>query len=166
MQNFQERLKIAIERSGKTKGSLAKSTGVALSTVSRWLAGAAPRVETIGEIAAFLGVDANWLSYGEERNSLQKSEIWGAENSTVSEDERPYRFTPVGPADPKALEMVTALLNRSPEEIAKGMDDSQLVEALNDWSARYLAESKSYLRAAIAGNLIVFSHELLRRTKP
>ena len=66
MQNFSDRLEMAIQRSHKPKGDLAEHCGVALSTVSRWLAGAAPKPETLERIALYLNVDAKWLVYGGE----------------------------------------------------------------------------------------------------
>ena len=65
MQNFSSRLAEAIAKSGKSKGGLAASVGVALSTVSRWLGGTVPKAETIARIAAVLSVDAKWLLTGE-----------------------------------------------------------------------------------------------------
>ncbi|MDP3851981.1 MAG: helix-turn-helix domain-containing protein [Luteolibacter sp.] len=64
MQNFSYRLEEAIQRSGKPKGELATHCGVALSTVSRWLAGSVPKAETLEIIAGFLGVSAKWLVFG------------------------------------------------------------------------------------------------------
>lgn len=69
MQNFSDRLAEAIFLSGKSKGALATSTGVALSTVSRWLGGTTPKAETLEKIAKFLGVDAKWLLTGDSSPS-------------------------------------------------------------------------------------------------
>lgn len=66
MQNFSNRLAQSIAASGKPKGALAAHTGVALSTVSRWLSGTVPKAETLEEIAEFLSVDAKWLLTGQE----------------------------------------------------------------------------------------------------
>jgi transcriptional regulator with XRE-family HTH domain len=65
MQNFPTRLAEAIAKSGKSKGALAATLGVALSTVSRWLGGTVPKAETLARIAAVLSVDAKWLLTGE-----------------------------------------------------------------------------------------------------
>jgi transcriptional regulator with XRE-family HTH domain len=73
MQNFSTRLAEAIAKSGKSKGALAASTGVALSTVSRWLGGTIPKAEAIARIAKFLGVDAKWLLSGDlSKHALDK----------------------------------------------------------------------------------------------
>ncbi len=73
MQNFSTRLSEAIAKSGKSKGALAASTGVALSTVSRWLGGTTPKAEAITRIAKFLSVDAKWLLTGEpSKHALDK----------------------------------------------------------------------------------------------
>jgi transcriptional regulator with XRE-family HTH domain len=66
VQNFSNRLAQAITASGKPKGALAAHAGVALSTVSRWMAGTVPKAETLDLIASFLGVDAKWLLTGHE----------------------------------------------------------------------------------------------------
>lgn len=76
MQTFSQRLAEAIAKSGKSKGSLASSAGVALSTVSRWLGGTVPKADTLDAVAHFLGVNAKWLLTGE-----------GQERSVSSEEE-------------------------------------------------------------------------------
>lgn len=64
MQNYFQRLELALVSRGKSKGDLAGHLHVALSTVSRWKR-AAPRASTIQDTADYLGVDAKWLFTGQ-----------------------------------------------------------------------------------------------------
>lgn len=86
MQKFSTRLAEAIAKSGKSKGALAASTGVALSTVSRWLGGAVPKAETIANIANFLGVDAKWLLLGESEERSAQRELTVADIEAMFSD--------------------------------------------------------------------------------
>lgn len=90
MQNFAARLKTAIEDSGKPKGDLAAHCGVALSTVSRWLAGSVPGNETLEKIASFTGTDPIWLLTGVDRKRLFEPKS-PADETMVREDPTPYR---------------------------------------------------------------------------
>jgi len=65
VQNYFNRLELAIAAKGASKGSLAAHLGVALSTLSRWR-NAVPRAETVHATADFLGVSAKWLLCGED----------------------------------------------------------------------------------------------------
>lgn len=93
MQNFSQRLAHAIRIADKPKGDLAKHCGVALSSVSRWLAGVTPRADVVKEIAAFLSADVNWLLYGDGNFA----ETPKAEDvaSQISESEALYRAKPL-----------------------------------------------------------------------
>lgn len=72
---FSERLAVAIAKSGKSKGSLAKHCEVALSTVSRWMKGSIPKADTVVEIAKFLGVNAKWLLSGSGQAMLTTDDM-------------------------------------------------------------------------------------------
>ncbi|MBS6741369.1 MAG: helix-turn-helix transcriptional regulator [Enterobacteriaceae bacterium] len=61
---FSERLERAMTDSGFTQGRLAKSVGMAQSSVNKLLKGAASSRKTV-EIASVLGVRPEWLSTGE-----------------------------------------------------------------------------------------------------
>ncbi|MEP2776784.1 MAG: helix-turn-helix transcriptional regulator [Luteolibacter sp.] len=91
---FTERLAVAIAKSGKSKGSLAKHCGVALSTVSRWLKGSIPKADTILEIATFLGVDAKWLfpTSNELKDLFASMGVLDAESAWVVANEASYEL--------------------------------------------------------------------------
>jgi transcriptional regulator with XRE-family HTH domain len=102
VQNFAQRLGVAISSSGKSKGALAADAGVALSTVSRWCSGVVPKAETLDQIARFLGVDAKWLLTGEGASSAPLGDLGG---SAVP--------SPAPAADPsEVLERIAAALER------------------------------------------------------
>lgn len=90
VRNFADRLQEAIRKSGKPKGDLARHCGVALSTVSRWLAGTVPRMDMLRKIAGFLAVDETWLLIG---RSSADSEVADPSLYTLR-DESVLRETP------------------------------------------------------------------------
>jgi transcriptional regulator with XRE-family HTH domain len=81
MKTFPERLQKAIDDKGEPKGKLAKHCGVALSSVSRWLAGSVPREDKMKEIAEFLGVDPLWLAHGLHSTLRENAKSLFAETS-------------------------------------------------------------------------------------
>jgi len=114
MQNFSNRLAQSITASGKPKGALAAHTGVALSTVSRWIGGTIPKAETLDEIAAFLGVDAKWLLTGQPATAQSPAPPSSASSSALS---APPRFASSQTADPELLALLTRIAGAL-EEIA------------------------------------------------
>ncbi len=94
MQNFADRLKAAIEKSGKPKGDLAAHCGVALSTVSRWLSGSEPNRDTVAKISHFLEINPIWLLTGVDQYQIFKraAEERDGNSSMLREDAAPYRI--------------------------------------------------------------------------
>ena len=62
--SFSERLALAMNRSGVNQSDVARAVGVSSGTVSRWLAGASPRVAVAGRLAKFLNCGLEWLLEG------------------------------------------------------------------------------------------------------
>ncbi|EOG1666754.1 helix-turn-helix domain-containing protein [Proteus mirabilis] len=62
---FAERLRLAIAYSGMTQVELAKKIGVSQSTISQVINGKVSGVCRTSVIAKALGIDRNWLAYGE-----------------------------------------------------------------------------------------------------
>lgn len=85
-QKISDRLKLCLEdqkRSG-IKGELARHCGVEASTVTRWLKDkTTPTVENAVKIAAFFGMDANWLMTGENAESSTSPKKSGARETTL-----------------------------------------------------------------------------------
>lgn len=121
VQNFSTRLAEAIVRSRKSKGALAQSQGVALSTVSRWLGGSMPDAERIPSIASFLGADAKWLLTGEagDANGGRDDGVLRDEPATSSGYGR--RREPAEPAP--SLESSIARIAAALERIATALED-------------------------------------------
>lgn len=63
--SFAERLRLAIAHSGMTQADLAKQIGVSQSTISQVVNGKVSGVCRTSVIAKALGIDRNWLVYGE-----------------------------------------------------------------------------------------------------
>lgn len=123
MQNFSNRLAQSIAASGKPKGALAAHTGVALSTVSRWLGGTVPKAETLEEIAEFLGVDAKWLLTGQEeagnagKFSIPKFPGIGDSACVVREDPAIY-----GEKPPETMEERMERMEREMGRLASALE--------------------------------------------
>lgn len=62
---FAERLRLALAYSGMTQIELAKKIGVSQSTISQVINGKVSGVCRTSVIAKALGIDRNWLAYGE-----------------------------------------------------------------------------------------------------
>ncbi|MGL9774986.1 MAG: LexA family transcriptional regulator [Sodalis sp. (in: enterobacteria)] len=62
--SFSERLKIAMQATGHTQGSLARAVGMAQSSVWRLTSGGASGTKKLFKIAKVLGVNPEWLSDG------------------------------------------------------------------------------------------------------
>lgn len=117
MKNFSSRLEHAIWLGRQPKGDLARHMKVALSTVSRWLGGTMPSSDKILQIAAFLGVDAMWLTHG-------IGEPPDSNSSLLREDITPYRFAAM--PQPMAGEQYAALL----ETLLPSLGISELMETI------------------------------------
>ncbi|HHE4677950.1 TPA: helix-turn-helix transcriptional regulator [Proteus mirabilis] len=63
--SFAERLRLALAYSGMTQIELAKKIGVSQSTISQVINGKVSGVCRTSVIAKALGIDRNWLAYGE-----------------------------------------------------------------------------------------------------
>ncbi|MDE8747567.1 helix-turn-helix domain-containing protein [Providencia stuartii] len=62
---FGDRLKFALKEQGMTQAELAKSVGVSQSTISQVVNGKVSGVCRTSVIAKALGINRNWLAYGE-----------------------------------------------------------------------------------------------------
>jgi phage repressor protein C with HTH and peptisase S24 domain len=87
--NFSERLDLAMKHAGYTQGSLAKTVGMAQSTIFKLLNGAKGSRKTV-ELARALGVNAEWLSSGEgqmcDDSVMQSNEDIEPFNAPVRDD--------------------------------------------------------------------------------
>ncbi|HGJ5866916.1 MULTISPECIES: helix-turn-helix transcriptional regulator [Arsenophonus] len=78
--NFSERLNFAMQKAKVTQGALAKSVGMAQSSIWKLTSGAAKSSTKVVEIAKVLGVRPEWLASGIEpmtdnNNKLKHSEL-------------------------------------------------------------------------------------------
>ena len=66
MEAFEDRLRYARRRVGRSQADLAAASGVGVATIRRAELGqVAPRPSTVRRLAAALGVRVEWLSVGE-----------------------------------------------------------------------------------------------------
>ena len=78
MVKFQTTLKLLMEEKGVTASSVARSTGIAKSTLSEWLAGRKPLLdENIVKLARFFGVSVERLITGEDAETEIVREVIG-----------------------------------------------------------------------------------------
>ncbi|MCD8128174.1 MAG: helix-turn-helix domain-containing protein, partial [Oscillospiraceae bacterium] len=68
-----DRIKEARKRCGITQLDLSKALGVAKSTVAGWEKNHEPTVAQVGQIADFLGVDANYLLQDEIKSRYERT---------------------------------------------------------------------------------------------
>ncbi|EPG4009885.1 helix-turn-helix domain-containing protein [Providencia stuartii] len=78
--SFAARLRLALAHSGMTQADLAKQIGVSQSTISQVVNGKVSGVCRTSVIAKALGIDRNWLVYGEgemqpAKNLTQNDEV-------------------------------------------------------------------------------------------
>lgn len=78
--SFATRLRLALAHSGMTQADLAKQIGVSQSTISQVVNGKVSGVCRTSVIAKALGIDRNWLVYGEgemqpAKNLTQNDEV-------------------------------------------------------------------------------------------
>ncbi|HEM6908037.1 TPA: helix-turn-helix transcriptional regulator [Providencia stuartii] len=78
--SFAARLRLALVHSGMTQADLAKQIGVSQSTISQVVNGKVSGVCRTSVIAKALGIDRNWLVYGEgemqpAKNLTQNDEV-------------------------------------------------------------------------------------------
>lgn len=76
--SFAARLRLALAHSGMTQADLAKQIGVSQSTISQVVNGKVSGVCRTSVIVKALGIDRNWLAYGE-------GEMLPAKNSTQND---------------------------------------------------------------------------------
>ncbi|MHC6214327.1 helix-turn-helix domain-containing protein [Rhodococcus ruber] len=65
MDQFKERLSIAMSRAAKNQRELAQELGVSAAAVSKWCQGKPPSTKHLGRLAGVLGVDVDYLMLGE-----------------------------------------------------------------------------------------------------
>ena len=62
-----ERIRWLLERNGLSQADLARATGVAETTISRYLSGKRrPKAPFLGKLAKLFGVSMYWLAFGEQ----------------------------------------------------------------------------------------------------
>lgn len=120
MQNFSERLLLSLRESALTKGELAKKTGVALSTVSRWFNGTShPRGDTLLQLASLLGANAHWLLTGEGKQKTPSQEAIETVRQTLADD--PPDTSPTSPGAAQWREAFLEMAKRTDTDISDGM---------------------------------------------
>ena len=82
---LQDRIKLALEKSGLSKTDLWKGCGVRSSTVTSWFKGPNQTISGINLMNAskILGVNPDWLATG---NGEMKAEIYSLNNGAIESD--------------------------------------------------------------------------------
>lgn len=76
--DFAQKLEILLNRDGASRGKLARSVGVHTSTVTNWLSGKEPKIESLIKVAEFFGVPVAYLT-GETDDPSDRSKTHWAE---------------------------------------------------------------------------------------
>jgi transcriptional regulator with XRE-family HTH domain len=76
--DFAQKLEILLNRDGASRGKLARAVGVHTSTVTNWLGGKEPKIESLIRVAEFFGVPVAYLT-GETDDPSDRSKTHWAE---------------------------------------------------------------------------------------
>lgn len=130
LKDFSDRLDVALNSAGMSRGDLAAACGVSASTVSRWKGKHTPQPSMLTTVAHVLGVRREWLVTGVE--PMRPEGISYAPSMMIKEDTGAYRS---GSRVPASMVQYIGLMTAILDEVRTGLrpvDDLEQVHALLD----------------------------------